>query len=373
MFQPHERAVVPAAGPAVIPAPAEPPVLRLRNVSRTFTRSGETAFAALSDLSLDIPRGSIFGIIGPSGAGKSTLIRLLNGLDRPTGGEVEMDGRRIDRLAEHELRPLRRRIGMIFQQFNLLSSRTALGNVALPLELGGTGRAARRARALELLDLVGLKAKADSYPAQLSGGEKQRVAIARALASEPAVLLSDEATSALDPETTRAILALLAEINRRLGVTIVLITHEMAVIKEICRRVAVLDGGRLVEEGPVGTVFAHPRAAVTRRFVASAIGSRLPAWLEGRLRPEPQQGGRAILRLVFEGSAAATPLVSRMARSLDLDVDLLAGQLDSLGGAPFGVLTIAVPGEADSLGRVAAFLADHNVTPEILGHVPTAA
>ena len=375
MLQHQGAATTPARDSSSAPAAAggSAPILRLRDVSKTFSRDGQSPFAALSGLSLDIPRGAIFGIIGPSGAGKSTLIRLLNGLDRPSQGRIELDGRAIEGLAEHELRPLRRRIGMIFQQFNLLSSRTALGNVALPLELTGTGRAERRARATELLDLVGLRSKADHYPAQLSGGEKQRVAIARALANDPAVLLSDEATSALDPETTRSILRLLAEINRRLGVTIVLITHEMAVIKEICGRVAVLEGGHLVEEGPVGTVFARPSAAITRRFVASATGSGLPDWLQARLQPDPLPGGQAILRVTFEGPEATDPVISRMARALDLDVGLLAGQLDSLDGTPFGVLTVAVPGDPDSLARVRAFLAGHHLTPEILGHVPAAA
>ncbi len=240
------------------------PLLRVRQVSRRFG-----TVLALDDVSFDVACGEVLGIIGRSGAGKSTLIRCLNRLERPDHGSIAFDGRDITDLAERDLPPVRRRIGMIFQGFNLLSAKTVAQNVALPLKIEGRPGADRGRRVAELLDLVGLAGKADAYPAQLSGGQKQRVGIARALAADPPLLLCDEATSALDPETTRSILALLRDINRRLGLTIVLITHEMGVVRVIADRVAVLDHGRIVERGSVRDVFANPRAAVTRSLLRS--------------------------------------------------------------------------------------------------------
>ena len=247
------------------PAAAAVPLLRVTGVSRRFG-----ATVALDDVSFTLDRGQVLGIIGRSGAGKSTLIRCLNGLERPDGGSVEIDGRDITVLSERQLQSERRRIGMIFQHFNLLASRTVAENVALPLKLAGVKRAARRRRAAELLDLVGLADKADVYPATLSGGQKQRVGIARALSSEPALLLCDEATSALDPETTLSILALLQRINRTLGLTIVLITHEMNVARRIADRVLVMARGRVVEEGPVRDVLVDPQAEETRILLRAA-------------------------------------------------------------------------------------------------------
>ena len=252
---------------AVHPDSDSQPVVRLSGVSRRF---GD--IVALEDVSLEIRRGEILGIIGRSGAGKSTLIRCLNGLERPDSGQIEILGRDIVPMREGDLQRLRGRVGMIFQHFNLLSAKTVLGNVALPLKIAGMPRAERRRIATDLLGLVGLAAKADTFPAKLSGGQKQRVGIARALAADPALLLSDEATSALDPETTSQILDLLRDINRRLGLTIVLITHEMSVVRAIADRVIVLDRGRVVEQGNVGEVFANPAADVTRRLLAASRG-----------------------------------------------------------------------------------------------------
>ncbi len=231
------------------------------------TKRFPDGFLALDRISLSIPRGAAFGIIGPSGAGKSTLLRLINGLERPSAGEVRIDGSPLGDRSGRDLRALRRRIGMIFQSFGLLDSWTVAGNVALPLELAGVGRAEREARVAALLDRVGLSTKADIHPAQLSGGQRQRVGIARALATRPDILLCDEATSALDPETTRSVLTLLGELNRELGLTIVLITHEMNVVRAICDSVAVLDHGRIVETGPVGTVFGEARHQTTTRLI----------------------------------------------------------------------------------------------------------
>ncbi len=267
------------------------PLVELVDVRRRF---GDTP--ALDGISLRVEKGEILGIIGRSGAGKSTLIRCLNGLERPDSGAVIIEGQDIATLAESALHPLRRRIGMIFQHFNLLSAKAVIENVALPLKIEGKGRAERLKRAGELLDLVGLADKRDAYPAQLSGGQKQRVGIARALAASPSLLLSDEATSALDPETTRAILDLLKRINRELGLTVVLITHEMEVVRAIGDRVAVIDRGRIVEEGPVWSVFSDPQAEITQRLLAGIL-PELPAHVAASL-----PAGSRLVQVDFAGN-----------------------------------------------------------------------
>jgi D-methionine transport system ATP-binding protein len=300
-------------------------MIQFQQVHKSF-RVGGHEVPALLPLDLDIVEGEVFGIIGHSGAGKSTLIRLINGLERPSGGRVLVDGEDASALDGAGLRALRQRIGMIFQHFNLLSSRTVAANVAFPLELAGTPRAEIAARVAELLARVGLSAHAGKYPAQLSGGQKQRVGIARALASRPRILLCDEATSALDPQTTASVLALLAEINRELGLTIVLITHEMEVIRRVCDRVAVLDAGRLVESGPVAEGGLH------RDFAA----------VSGRL-----------LRLTFIGEHTYEPLLGRVARETGVDYNILAGRIDRIKDTPYGQLTIALVG-GDSEAAVAA-------------------
>jgi D-methionine transport system ATP-binding protein len=340
----------------------------LDGVSKVFpARGSDGPVEALKEISLDIPRGEIYGVIGRSGAGKSTLIRAVNGLERPSAGEVIVDGVVINRLDERALRAERRKIGMIFQHFNLLSSRTAFDNVALPLELLGLPRAAIREKVAGLLELVGLTDKRDRYPVELSGGQKQRVGIARALATDPKVLLSDEATSALDPETTRSILALLGKVNDELGVTIVLITHEMAVIKEICHRVGVIEAGRIIEEGPVSEVFAHPRTATARSFIGSLPGREIPASLVGRLGADPASASKVVLRLTLTGEAAGQPVVTKLARELGIDIALLGGQIDSIGGEPFALLYVGVPAAAE--GQVRAALDAAGAVTEVIGHV----
>ncbi|MGA0562599.1 methionine ABC transporter ATP-binding protein [Ancylobacter sp. VNQ12] len=342
----------------------------LDSVSKTFpSRGSDAAVAALKSISLSIPGGEIYGIIGRSGAGKSTLIRTINGLEPPTEGRVIVDGITINQLDDAALRAERRKIGMIFQHFNLLSSRTAFANVALPLELIGVPRAALREKVLGLLDLVGLSDKKDRYPIELSGGQKQRVGIARALATDPKVLLSDEATSALDPETTRSILDLLAQVNAQLGVTIMLITHEMGVIKEICHRVGVIEAGSIIEEGPVHEVFAHPRTATAKSFIGSLPGREVPASLAGRLREDPAGASQTVLRLTLTGVAANQPVVTRLGRELGIDVVLLGGQIDSIGAHPFALLYVGVPTGAWRSGGVSAALATEDVTVEVVGHV----
>jgi D-methionine transport system ATP-binding protein len=355
------------------PAPAADSartIIAFEGVSKSFpAHRGKPTVTALSDIDLAVPQGSILGVIGRSGAGKSTLIRLVNGLERPTAGRIVVDGIDLSNQSESELRQSRRSIGMIFQHFNLLSSRTVFDNIALPLEVAGTARAAIKARVEELIDLVGLTDKRDRYPAELSGGQKQRVGIARALATNPKVLLSDEATSALDPETTRSILELLAEINARLGLTILLITHEMSVVRHLAHQVAVIDEGRIVEQGEVFDIFTRPAHPVTHSFLASETGNRLPGYLASRMTQQPEPGSRTVVRIHFEGPNATDPVVARLSRELAIDVTLLAGTIDEIAGRPFGSLVVGVPGGTDTLTRALTFLTQLNLRTEVLGHV----
>jgi D-methionine transport system ATP-binding protein len=356
--------------PQAIAQVAKPLLIKIEDVSKVYPASRTSpAVTALENVTLLVPEGSIYGIIGRSGAGKSTLLRLLNGLEKPSSGRVVVEGAEVSALAESQLRPLRRRVGMIFQNFNLLSSRTVAGNVALPLELIGTRKEIIAARVTDLLDLVGLADKKDRYPAELSGGQKQRAGIARALATEPKVLLSDEATSALDPETTQSILELLKRINQLTGLTIVLITHEMQVIKSICHRVAILDKGHLVEEGPIYKVFSMPRTQVARRFVSEVTGVRLPDDLAAALSPAPGIGKNAVLRIVFTGDHANAPILSRLSRLLDVDVTILSGQVDQIGGEPLGNLVIAVPVRTGIEEAVIRLVQSHGLHAEALGYV----
>jgi D-methionine transport system ATP-binding protein len=362
-----------AGGTAATPttAPAAP-IIRFAGVSKKFTTAGGASVAALQDVTLEVRAGEVLGIIGRSGAGKSTLIRCINGLERPQAGSIVVDGIEVAGLDVAGLLPLRRRIGMIFQHFNLLSSRTVFGNVALPLELAGVPRAGIAARVERLLDLVGLADKRDVYPAKLSGGQKQRVGIARALATEPAILLCDEATSALDPETTRQILALLGDINRKLGLTIVLITHEMSVIRDLCDRVVVLDSGRVVEEGAVVDIFVRPQSPVTRSLLQEVL-PQLPDDLATRLSPEPGPGSQALLRLTFAGAGADAPVIAELARRLDVAASVIQGTIDHIKDAPFGVLVLALPAITPvPLDDIVAFLRARTSHVEVLGHVAPA-
>ena len=340
-------------------AALEDDVIRLADVRRRFG-----ATAALDGVSLTVRRGEILGIIGRSGAGKSTLIRCLNGLERPDSGSIAIEGREITGLSEADLQPLRRRIGMIFQHFNLLSAKTVEENVALPLKIEGWPKAERLARAAELIDLVGLSGRAKAYPSELSGGQKQRVGIARALAAKPALLLSDEATSALDPETTRAILALLKDINRKLGLTILLITHEMEVVRSVADRVTVLDAGRIVEEGPVWQVFATPRAQTTKSLL-SGIRPQLPGHIAGKLVADVT--GEAILGLDIAGPAATGPLFQQLSAEFPEGYRLLHGGVDHIQEQAVGRFFIAVPAEAAV--RFTTLAERFGAQVEVLGHV----
>jgi D-methionine transport system ATP-binding protein len=346
---------------------AAQPLVRLEAVSKTYPGRDGNPVAALKDIDLSVAQGSVLGVIGRSGAGKSTLIRLVNGLEKPTSGKVIVDGADIAALPEAALRHSRRSIGMIFQHFNLLSSRTAAENIAFPLEVAGFDRNAIAARVNELLELVGLTDKKNRYPSELSGGQKQRVGIARALATKPKVLLSDEATSALDPETTRSILDLLARINAELGLTILLITHEMTVIRSIAREVAVIEGGRIVEQGDVFDVFTRPQHEVTRSFLADEPGRALPPYVAERIRTAPVPGGQAVIRIGFRGPHATDPVLSHLARDLNVEANILAGSVDEIAGRPCGTLVVGVAQE--SLEPAIAFLKARHLDTEVLGHV----
>ena len=315
-------------------------MIRFVDVHKSYRVNGKD-IPALEPFSLEIADGEIFGIIGHSGAGKSTLIRLINLLERPSGGRILIDDTEITALPDAALRAARQRIGMIFQHFNLLSSQTVVDNIAFPMRLAGNKDAvAVRKRVDELLQRVGLTAHADKYPSQLSGGQKQRVGIARALANRPSILLCDEATSALDPQTTASVLDLLAEINRELKLTIVLITHEMDVIRRVGDRVAVLDDGRIVEHGSVADVFLHPQHPTTRRFVNEA----LPEEAAGEQALYQQVPGR-IMRLSFRGEATWSPTLGRVTRDTGVDFNILAGRIDRIKDLPYGQLTLAMQGE----------------------------
>ncbi|MDM9645643.1 methionine ABC transporter ATP-binding protein [Rhizobium sp. S163] len=336
-------------------------VVRLVDVRRRFG-----ATAALDGISLTVRKGEIVGIIGRSGAGKSTLIRCLNGLERPDGGEIKIEGRSIVGLSEADLQPLRRRVGMIFQHFNLLAAKTVEDNVALPLKIAGVAKAERLERAHDLLDLVGLADKAKAYPASLSGGQKQRVGIARALAARPALLLSDEATSALDPETTGSILALLKDINRKLGLTILLITHEMEVVRTIADRVAVIDAGRIVEEGQVWSVFADPKTAISRSLLS---GSRpqLPEHIAARLLPTA--GSEAILSIDLAGPEAQGALFADLSSALPHSFRLVHGGIEHIQNQPVARFFIAVPVRDPTLkDKVEQFLTARSARVEVLGY-----
>ena len=345
-------------------------MIQLESIVQTYT-GPHGPVHALQGITLQVPRGEIFGVIGRSGAGKSSLVRTINLLNRPVSGKVRVDGSDLTALAPEALRTARRDIGMIFQHFNLLSSRTVFDNVALPLELQGLRRAEIVAKVYPLLELVGLGQLADRYPAQISGGQKQRVGIARALASAPKVLLSDEATSALDPETTRAILALLREIRRELGLTIVLITHQMQVIKQVADQVAVLDAGRIVEQGATLQIFSSPQHDITRSLLDDVVPQQLPESVLQRVRAllgNASASQARLLRLVFAGSEANQPLLSDVVRQFGLDINVLHGQIDEVQGQPFGTLAVLARGARESLAGAVAHLRGAGVLVQEVSH-----
>ena len=334
-------------------------MIDLRGITQTY-QGPQGPVEALRGIDLTIQPGEVFGIIGKSGAGKSSLVRVINLLNRPTTGQVIVGGQDLTQLNDAQLREARREIGMVFQHFNLLSSRTVFDNAALPLELAGMDKAAIRARVNPLLELVGLAHLADRYPAQISGGQKQRVGIARALASRPKVLLSDEATSALDPETTRSILVLLRQVNRELGLTVVLITHQMQVIKQVADRVAVIEAGRIVEQGRVLDVFTRPQQAITKSLIDEILPQELPASVLDHVRKLAGQLGAGrtgqLLRLSYAGDSAYQPILSQLIRQFGVDMSILHGQVDEIQDETFGSLAVYASGEADSVRGAVAHL-----------------
>ena len=312
-------------------------MIELQHVSKTFETAGGRV-DALKDVSLTIASGDIYGIIGMSGAGKSTLVRCINMLERPTSGKVIVNGQQLDAMTPAQLRAARREITMIFQRFNLLMQRTCLQNICFPMELAGVSRKEALSRARELLELVGLPDKAQAYPAQLSGGQQQRIAIARALATNPKVLLCDEATSALDPNTTHSILTLIKDINRKLGITVVVITHQMSVVEEICDSVAILDGGVVVEQGSVQEIFANPKTAAAKRLVAPNGGSA--ARDLSCFAPDDH-----VVRVTFNGSSTAKPLVASLAAEKGILVSVLSADTRDLSGQCYGSMLLKLPAE----------------------------
>lgn len=343
-------------------------MIEISHVNKVFYQ-GDKEIHALKDINLKIAQGTIFGVIGSSGAGKSTLIRCVNMLETPTDGSVIVDGVDLTKLNSKQLSETRRNIGMIFQHFNLLSSRTVFGNISLPLELAGKDEQYIERKVSELLKLVGLADKRDTYPANLSGGQKQRVAIARALASDPKVLLCDEATSALDPATTQSILELLKEINRKLNITMLLITHEMDVVKSICHEVAIIGGGELVEKGSVGDIFAHAKTELANKFIRSTLDLSIPDDYQARLNEQRVAGSSPLVRLEFTGATVDAPLMSQIARKYNIDVSILSSDIDYAGGVKFGMMVAEIFGtEADSIAAM-QYLRDHKVKVEVLGYV----
>ncbi len=343
-------------------------MIKINQVNKVFYQ-GKQAINALKDINLHIAQGTIFGVIGASGAGKSTLIRCVNMLEAPTSGEIIVDGVDLTKLSKAQLSEARRNIGMIFQHFNLLSSRTVFDNVALPLELAGKEKNQVQTKVTELLQLVGLADKHESYPSNLSGGQKQRVAIARALACDPKVLLCDEATSALDPATTQSILELLREINRKLKITILLITHEMDVVKSICHEVAIIGGGELVEKGTVGEIFAHPKTQLAHNFIRSTLDLSIPEDYQVRLQPTRVESSYPLVRLEFTGATVDAPLMSQISRKYNIDVNILSSDLDYAGGVKFGMMVAELFGTEDDANNAITFLSDNNVKVEVLGYV----
>ena len=342
-------------------------MIYLKNICKTFIDDNKKEVHAVNDVSLTINDGDIFGIIGFSGAGKSTLVRCINLLERPTSGTVEVDGKDLTKLSEKELRESRKKIGMIFQHFNLFPSRTIFGNVAFPLQGSGLSKEEIAAKVRNLLELVGISEKENAYPSQLSGGQKQRVAIARALANDPDILLCDEATSALDPQTTKAILDLLKDLNKKLGITIVVITHEMDVVKEICNKVAVMEKGRVVEEGDVFSIFANPQEALTQNFIKTTSNLRKIEDLvnEGSsvvdLKP-----GELIVRLSYIEKNISEPLISAMTYKFNVILNIIFANIEIIQDAPIGGTVAIMSGKSEDIDAALDYLRDKNVGVEVI-------
>lgn len=341
-------------------------MIRLENVSKTFTDSNKEVHA-VNNVSLTINDGDIFGIIGFSGAGKSTLVRCINLLEKPTEGKVFVDDAEITALSGKELRKARKKIGMIFQHFNLMPSRTIFGNVAYPLRGSGLSKEEIREKVHHLLELVGISEKENAFPSQLSGGQKQRVAIARALANDPGILLCDEATSALDPQTTKSILKLLQQLNQTLGITVVVITHEMAVVKEICNRVAVMDHGDVVEEGEVFHVFASPKEPLTRSFIKTTSNlQKIEELIAADSPVVATKKGELIVRLSYVEKNTSEPLISTVTQKFGIILNIVFADVEIVQNAPIGGTVAIVSGESSKIDEALQYLRDKNVGVEVI-------
>ncbi len=341
-------------------------MIQLEHITKTF-RSGSASVEAVKDVSLTIHDGEIYGIIGFSGAGKSTLVRCINLLERPTEGTVLVDGKELTALSEAQLRQARKKIGMIFQHFNLLPSRTVFGNIAYPLKGSGLSKAEIAQKVRQLLELVDMTEKENAYPSQLSGGQKQRVAIARALANNPTVLLCDEATSALDPQTTHSILQLLKRLNQQLGITVVLITHQMDAVKEICGRVAVMESGKVVEEGDVFSIFAEPKQPITKEFIRPTSNLyRINELLESDSETVQIKPGEKLVRFSYREKNVSEALVSEISRHFHLNVNIIYSQIELIQGAPLGGLVAILSGKADEMDAAIQWLLSKNVKVEVI-------
>ncbi|UCZ53986.1 methionine ABC transporter ATP-binding protein [Bacillus shivajii] len=335
------------------------------NVSKVFG-DGEEGVAAVKDVSLQVNKGDIYGVIGFSGAGKSTLVRCVNLLERPTSGRVLVNEQDMMKLSAASLRDARKKIGMVFQHFNLCESKTVFNNVAIPLYLSKTPKEEVKQRVNELLEFVGLSDKASQYPDQLSGGQKQRVGIARALSTSPEVLLCDEATSALDPQTTDSILQLVKKVNRELNITVLMITHEMNVIREVCNKVAVMENGELIEEGSVFDVFSKPKARTTKNFVNSVMQDDIPKSILNMLDPQNQR--KPLYRILFEGNLAGKPVLSQVARKFELDVNVLHGHITELQEQPFGNLIVQFDGADQNIEKAVEYIGENLIIKEVENH-----
>ncbi|WP_186648251.1 methionine ABC transporter ATP-binding protein [Fluviispira vulneris] len=343
-------------------------MIKLLGIKKYFN-SKQGLVHALKGIDLEVSKGEIFGIIGKSGAGKSTLLRCVNLLERPSEGEVLVDSVSLSNLKEAELRLERRKIGMIFQHFNLLSSATVFKNIALPLQLANISKKEIEQRVNYLLEVTSLKDKKDAYPSQLSGGQKQRVAIARALASNPKVLLCDEATSALDPETTKSILNLLKEINQKFNLTILLITHEMEVVKAICDKVAVIENGEIIESSSMVELFSKPKTASAKALVSSAFHISLPERIERQLQPEPGIGLNPILKFVFVGESSTEAIISALVVKFNLRINILQAHLDVVSNSPMGIMLCQIHGEQSNIQASVHYLNSTNISTEVIGYV----
>lgn len=343
-------------------------MIELINVEKTYySKAGD--IHALNKTNLHIKEGEIFGIIGLSGAGKSTLVRCINMLERPTAGQVFVDGAELTAMNDSQLRKARQSIGMIFQHFNLLASRTVYDNIAFPLEIQGLSKAEIEKRVRPLLELVQLETRANYYPSQLSGGQKQRVGIARALASNPKVLLCDEATSALDPQTTKSILELLLDINKKMHLTIVMITHQMEVVRTVCDRVAVIEHGDIIEEGSMIYVFTNPQHPTTKEFTKSVINAETPDMIKQKnLSATYVNGSKLLVRVSFLGDSAGEPIISSLVKRFSVDISILYGNIDQLKDMPFGTLIIEVCGDKEAIDHALDYLHKQNLKTEVIGY-----